>query len=158
VRLLLSYDAGRPGEISPTNLDYLNPIGRNQDYHAAVGSSFSPMIMTTGHPAYDPEFSSKKPLLFFTHLVPRIASFFRTNQPITPDLYLMTWDGSPSGLSTPLKVILDSKPVILEQASAHQMCVTQNYVLIFNFCLVLSAGSLIKPVIQLLFLLATARL
>ncbi|QHG20491.1 carotenoid oxygenase family protein [Nostoc sp. ATCC 53789] len=151
VRLLLSYDAGRPGEISPTNLDYLNPIGRNQNYHAAVGSSFSPMIMTTGHPAYDPEFSSEKPLLFFTHLVPRIASFFRTNQPITADLYLMTWDGTSSGLSTPLKVILDSKPVILEQASAHQMCVTRNYVLIFNSCLVLSAGSLIKPVIQLLF-------
>ncbi|MFN6567917.1 carotenoid oxygenase family protein [Dendronalium sp. ChiSLP03b] len=151
VRLLLSYDAGRPGEVSPSDLNYLNPIGRNQDYHAAVGSSFKPMIMTTGHPAYDPEFAPEQPLLFFTHLVPRIASFFRTNQPITADLYLMTWDGTVSNPTTPMQVIFDGKPVILEQASAHQMCVTRNYVLIFNACLVLSAGSLIEPVIQIVF-------
>lgn len=151
VRLIVSYDAGRPGEINPTNLDYLHPIGRPQDYHTAVGSSFQPMIMTTGHPAYDPEFTPEKPLLFFTHLVPRIASFFRTNQPITADLYLMCWDGSSNNPTTPMQVVLESKPVILEQASAHQMCVTRNYVLIFNACLVLSSGSLLKPITQLIF-------
>ncbi len=151
VRLLLSYDAGRPSEVSPINLDYLNPIGRHQDYHAAVSSSFQPMIMTTGHPAYDPEFVAEKPLLFFTHLVPRIASFLQANQLIKADLYLMSWDGTTSGPTIPMQVILDDKPVILEQASAHQMCVTRNYLLIFNACLGLSAGSLIKPVAQLVF-------
>jgi hypothetical protein len=101
--------------------------------------------MTTGHPVYDPE----NALLFYTHLVPRVASFLKPSQPITADLYLMTWDGGVAGSSRPRRAMWQGQPVVLEQASAHQMCLTRNYVLIFNACLVLSVGSILEPVLSL---------
>jgi hypothetical protein len=101
--------------------------------------------MTTGHPVYDPE----NALLFYTHLVPRVASFLRPSQPITADLYLMTWDGGVTGPSRPMRAMWQGQPVVLEQASAHQMCLTRHCVLIFNACLVLSVGSFLGPGLSL---------
>lgn len=149
-RVLLSYDAGRPVEISPLTLEHLTPVGRSRDYHAAVGSSFSPMIMTSGHPVYDPDFEPGKPRLLFTNIVPRVADFLSVNKPIRADLYLMTWDGGPGEPTPPLRVTVDGKPVILRHASVHQLCVTRNYLVVFNANLVLNTASLLEPLAPLM--------
>ena len=148
-RVLLSYDAGRPVEISPLTLEHIAPIGRSNRYHAAVGSSFSPMIMTSGHPVYDPDFEPGKPRLLFTNIVPRVADFLSVNKPIRADLYLMTWDGGPGEPTPPLRVTVAGKPVILRHASVHQLCLTRNYLVIFNANLVLNTASLLEPLAPL---------
>ncbi len=149
-RVLLSYDAGRPVEISPLTLEHLSPVGRSSDYHAAVGSSFSPMIMTSGHPVYDPDFEPGQPRLLYTNIVPRVADFLNLNKPIRADLYLMTWDGGPSKPSRPLRITVDGEPEILRHASVHQLCLTRNYLVIFNANLVLNTASLIEPLTPLI--------
>mgnify|MGYP000665072018 CR=1 FL=1 len=148
-RVLLSYDAGRPVEVSPLTLEHLSPVGRSRDYHAAVGSSFSPMIMTSGHPVYDPDFAPGQPRLLYTNIVPRVADFLNVNKPIRADLYLMTWDGA-GPPTAPIRVTVDGKPVILRHASVHQLCLTRNYLVIFNANLVLNTASLIEPLTPLL--------
>jgi len=148
-RLLLSYDAGRPVEVSPRTLDHITPVGRPSDYHAAVGSSFSPMIMTSGHPVYDPDFEPGRPRLLYSNIVPRVADFLNVNQPIRADLYLTTWDGGPAPPTQPLRVTVDGKGVILSHASVHQLCLTRNYLVIFNANLVLNTSSLIEPLTPL---------
>lgn len=148
-RMLLSYDAGRPVEVSPLTLEHLSPVGRSGDYHAAVGSSFSPMIMTSGHPVYDPDFEPGQPRLLYTNIVPRVADFLNVNKPIRADLYLMTWDGA-APPTPPMRVTVDGKPVILRHASVHQICLTRNYLIVFNANLVLNTASLIEPLTPLL--------
>ncbi|MCU0684658.1 MAG: carotenoid oxygenase family protein [Polyangiaceae bacterium] len=150
VRLLLSYDAGRPIEVNPETLEYVTPVGRATNYHAAVGSLFGPMIMTTGHPVYDPDFDRGRPRLIYTNLVPRVTSFFTFNTPVSADLYLVTWDGGQEGPTPPLRVCEGGKPVVLAQASAHQICLTANYVVVMQATLVLDTASLLKPLSPLL--------
>jgi hypothetical protein len=148
-RVLLSYDAGRPVEVSPLTLEHLSPVGRSADYHAAVGSSFSPMIMTSGHPVYDPDFEPGQPRLLYTNIVPRVADFLNVNKPIRADLYVMTWDGA-GPPTPPMRVMVDGQPVILRHASVHQICLTRNYLVIFNANLVLNTASLLEPLTPLL--------
>lgn len=148
-RVLLSYDAGRPVEVSPLTLEHLSPVGRSGDYHAAVGSSFSPMIMTSGHPVYDPDFEPGQPRLLYTNIVPRVADFLSVNKPIRADLYVMTWDGA-GPPTPPMRVLVGGQPVILPHASVHQLCLTRNYLVIFNANLVLNTASLIEPLTPLL--------
>ncbi|HEU4410288.1 MAG TPA: hypothetical protein VFS43_33845, partial [Polyangiaceae bacterium] len=150
VRLLLSYDAGRPIEVNPESLGYVTPVGRTTNYHAAVGSLFGPMIMTTGHPVYDPDFDRGRPRLLYTNLVPRVTSFFTVNTPVSADLYLVTWDGGREGPTPPLRVCEGGKPVVMAQASAHQICMTRNYVVVMQATLVLDTASLLKPLSPLL--------
>ncbi|HEU4537712.1 MAG TPA: carotenoid oxygenase family protein, partial [Polyangiaceae bacterium] len=150
VRLLISYDAGRPIEVNPQTLEYVTPVGRATNYHAAVGSLFGPMIMTTGHPVYDPDFDRGRPRLVYTNLVPRVTSFFTFNTPVSADLYLLTWDGGREGPTPPLRVCENGKPVVLAQASAHQICLTANYVVVMQATLVLDTASLLKPLSPLL--------
>ncbi len=150
VRLLLSYDAGRPIEVNPETLEYVTPVGRATNYHAAVGSLFGPMIMTTGHPVYDPDFERGRPRLVYTNLVPRVTSFFTVNTPVSADLYLVTWDGGREGPTPPLRVYEGGKPVVMAQASAHQICLTANYIVVMQATLVLDTASLLKPLSPLL--------
>lgn len=149
-RMLLTYDAGRPVEASPVDLDVISPVGRLRDYHAAARGVFSPMIMTTGHPAYDPEFEPGRPRLVYTNLVPRIDTFLRPDAPVRADLYLVTWDGEPPGPTAPMRVRVDGRPVIMEHASAHQLCLTRDHVVILGSTLVLGVASLINPLRPLL--------
>ncbi len=54
------------------------------------------MIMTSGHPVYDPEPSpdGAHGTLIYTHLVPRALDLLHPSQrSIRADLYVMTWDG-----------------------------------------------------------------
>lgn len=151
-RMLMTYDAGRPSEIDPRSLAHVTPVGNISQYMPAVKSSFSPMIMTTGHPVYDPEPSTDCPQgrLVYAHLVPRALDLVDPSQRcIRADLYVMSWDGT-SRPSRPLRVCVDGEPVLLDQASAHQICLTRDHVVIFNATLVLNGSALAEPLLALL--------
>ena len=148
-RLIVSYDAGTPNEFSPGSLEHVTPVGRAESYLAAVGSSFSPMIMTTGHPVYDPAFEPGAPRLLYTHLVPRVVDFLHADRRIRADLHLMTWDGEHAP-TPPIRVHVDGEPVLLEQASAHQVCLTRDHVVVFNANLVLNTAALVEPLLELI--------
>ncbi len=150
VRMLLTYDAGRPVETSPVDLDVISPVGRLRDYHAAARGVFSPMIMTTGHPVYDPAFEPGRPRLIYTNLVPRIDTFLRPSAPVRADLYVVTWDGEMPGPTAPMRVHVDGRPVVMEHASAHQICLTRDHVVLLGSTLVLGVASLINPLRPLL--------
>jgi hypothetical protein len=146
-RLLMTYDAGRPSEIDPRSFSPVATVGDNSAYIPAVNSSFSPMIMTSGHPVYDPEPSAGCPQgsLFYTHLVPRALDLLQPSQRcIRADLYVMRWDGT-SSPSAPLRVCVGGEPVLLDQASAHQICLTRDHIVVFNATLVLNAAALGDP-------------
>lgn len=57
-RMLATYEAGRPWEINPENLDVIAPVGKSEDYDSMVPSWFwryvFPAAMTTAHPVFDP--------------------------------------------------------------------------------------------------------
>ncbi|WP_083457140.1 carotenoid oxygenase family protein [Sandaracinus amylolyticus] len=151
-RLVVSYDAGRPTEIDPRALCHVSPIGSARDYETAVGSSFSPMIMTSGHPVYDPAFDSGRPALLFTNVVPRVLDFVTpfSQRIVRGDLYVTAWDGSSRGPARPIRVHVDGDPVTMEQASAHQICLTRDHLLVFNANLVLNTSALAEPILGLL--------
>lgn len=151
-RVLMAYDAGRPSEIDPRSLTHITPVGETSQYRSAVKSSFSPLIMTSGHPVYDPEPTAECPQgrLFYTHLVPRALDLVHPSQrAIRADLYVMRWDGA-SKPSRPLRVCVDGEPVLLDQASAHQICLTRDHIVIFNATLVLNGSALAEPIFALL--------
>ncbi len=151
-RVLMTYDAGRPSEIDPRSFSHVAPVGETSHYMPAVKSSFSPMIMTSGHPVYDPEPSADCPRgrLVYTHLVPRALDLMHPSQrSIRADLHVMSWDGE-SSPSRPLRVCVDGEPVLLDQASAHQICLTREHIVIFNATLVLNGSALAEPILALL--------
>jgi len=151
-RLVLSYDAGRPTEINPRALAHVGPVGGTHDYESASASSFSPMILTTGHPVHDPDFDSGRPALLFTNIVPRVLDFLRPSaqRAVRGDLYVTAWDGTSEAPARPVRVHVDGQPVILEQASAHQLCLTRNHLLVFNANLALNTWVLAEPLLGLL--------
>ncbi|MCP3137778.1 carotenoid oxygenase family protein [Pyxidicoccus xibeiensis] len=151
-RLVVSYDAGRPTEVNPRELSQVGPVGGTQDYESSVGSSFSPMILTTGHPVYDPDFDSGRPALLFTNVVPRVLDFLTpsSQRAVRGDLFVTTWDGSSHGPARPLRVHVDGEPVTMEQASAHQLSLTRDHLLVFNSNLVLNTWALVEPILGLL--------
>lgn len=151
-RVVLSYDAGRPTEINPRDLSHVSPVGGTRDYEAAVGSSFSPMIMTTGHPVFDPDFDSGRPSLLFTNVVPRVLDFISPVQQrvIRGELYVTGWDGTGRAPARPIRVFVDGDPVTMEQASAHQLALTRDHLLVFNANLVLNTSALAEPILGML--------
>jgi hypothetical protein len=148
-RLVLSYDAGRPTELDPRALTHVAPVGGTRDYESAVGSSFSPMILTTGHPVYDPSFDAGRPSLLFANVVPRVLDFLSPSaqRAVRGDLYVTAWDGTSGAPARPMRVHVDGAPVTMEQASAHQLCITRNHLLVFNANLMLNTWVLAEPLL-----------
>lgn len=55
-RLLACYDAGRPWEIDPVNLETITPIGANSEWVASTPAKAFPfgIVQSTAHPSFDP--------------------------------------------------------------------------------------------------------
>jgi all-trans-8'-apo-beta-carotenal 15,15'-oxygenase len=52
-RLFLGYDAGRPVEIDPTTLEFLTPVGANDEWLQAAPGLLEPLCAVAAHPAPD---------------------------------------------------------------------------------------------------------
>ncbi|RZS93481.1 carotenoid oxygenase family protein [Aquimarina brevivitae] len=58
LRMLATFDAGRPFEFDAEKINVITPIGRNKFWRSGTPPFFYdpfPMFLTTAHPAYDPE-------------------------------------------------------------------------------------------------------
>lgn len=150
-RLFVTYDAGRPAEISPQTLDFMSPVGRSCEYRCSIDGVVSPLILTTGHPVYDPDFDAKgRGRLLLTNMVMRISSLLHLNRAARADLYVLTWDGE-GPLTSPLRVRVGGKPVVLEQSSTHQLCITRDYLVIIETSLSLGPSSVLRPLLPAIF-------
>lgn len=149
VRLVVAYDAGRPLEIDPRAFSMVGPVGHATNYRSCTGGTFGPVVLTSGHPVYDPAFPLG-PRLLIANLMPRVTSFFTPNRPIASELHLVTWDGE-GPPTRPIRVTEGGRPLVLHQASAHQMLVTRRYVIIVNASLVIDAASMLSPMLGALF-------
>ncbi len=56
IRLLVTYDAGRPYEIDTETLEVVTPIGTNQEWQSEINGYSVPFqgFLSTAHPAFDP--------------------------------------------------------------------------------------------------------
>lgn len=54
-RLFIGYDAGRPVEVDPETLEYLTPIGANDEWFQAAPGVLEPLVAVAAHPAADEE-------------------------------------------------------------------------------------------------------
>lgn len=52
-RLFIGYDAGRPVEVDPETLEYLTPIGANDEWFQAAPGVLEPLVAVAAHPAAD---------------------------------------------------------------------------------------------------------
>jgi all-trans-8'-apo-beta-carotenal 15,15'-oxygenase len=52
-RLFIGFDAGRPVEVDPVTLDYVTPVGANNEWMHGVGAPVEPLTMVAAHPAAD---------------------------------------------------------------------------------------------------------
>ena len=50
-RLFVGYDAGRPLEVDPETLDYLTPVGANDEWLQATPALVEPLVSVAAHPA-----------------------------------------------------------------------------------------------------------
>ncbi len=52
-RLFVGYDAGRPIEVDPETLEYLTPVGANDEWLQGVPGLLEPLVAVAAHPAPD---------------------------------------------------------------------------------------------------------
>jgi|GEM_PF-3083296 len=52
-RLFIGYDAGRPVEVDPETLEFLTPVGANDEWFQAVPGLLEPLCAVAAHPAAD---------------------------------------------------------------------------------------------------------
>ncbi len=52
-RLFIGYDAGRPVEVDPETLEYLTPVGANDEWFQAAPGVLEPLVAVAAHPAAD---------------------------------------------------------------------------------------------------------
>lgn len=81
-RLFLGYDAGRPVEVDAETLDFVSPIGANDEWHQDVPGLLEPLIAVAAHPGVDVDESA----LYF-------ANYSQMSLPgEKPEAYLARWD------------------------------------------------------------------
>ncbi len=132
-RLLTGYDAARPVEVDPATLEPATVVGSRQSWKpAAFGRHPFPLVMGTGHPAWD---SVTHEMFLVNYSLGLARSGSR------PFTHLMRWDGEREPEAWPL-VDPGGRPVVIEQ-SVHQMAVTERWVLLMDTAFRLSFHALL---------------
>ena len=125
-RLMATYDAGRPWEISPDLLELTVPLGTHDQWRPMIppltnAQRFQSQSMSTAHPTYDPH-TREMFSVNFAPLVPGLSA--------EPFFDVMWWgdDG-----------VVNCAPIVDEQGapciitmSCHQMHVTERYVVLID--------------------------
>lgn len=121
-RLLAGYDAARPIEVDPLTLEAATAVGSRRSWRAAALAKHPfPLVMGTGHPAWD----SVTREMFFVNYSLGLAK--PSSRAFT---HLLRWDGEREPESWSL-VDPAGRPVVIEQ-SVHQMAVSERWVLLMD--------------------------
>ena len=78
-RLFVGYDAGRPIEVDPDSMEYLTPVGGNDEWYQSAPGLFEPAISVAAHPA--PDYEEHR--LYFVNYSPL---------PIGGETHVAAWD------------------------------------------------------------------
>src|SRR5262249_40385561 len=140
-RLLLTYDAGRPYEIDPLTLEVLGPMGAAAEWAAEVfQSSPFPMILSAGHPFWDPPTRELFTISYGRSLASMgphperigwLGPQLWSHQGGVPDSFthLVRWNGA-GALEHWQLLGPDGTEVQISQ-SVHQVAVTRNWIVLF---------------------------
>lgn len=137
-RVVTTVDAGRPWEIDPKTLLPKSPVGTLDDYRPVIelpdapDQPLCPLTITSAHPPYDPHTGEFYGIAFSLVPIPGMT-FCELHQ----------WDGSGELRKTPI-ISGDGSPVLISQ-SAHQMCVTRDYIVVLDASITLETGKLLNP-------------
>ena len=136
-RLIATVDGGRPWEIDPASLRPITPVGRLDDYRPMMEFTdfdrfVCPYTVTTAHPPYDR----------------RTGEYYGVSLSIVPVpgmIYceMVVWDGRSDMKRVPI-LTPDLSPLLISQ-SAHQICVSRDYVVIIDSSSTIEAGKLLNP-------------
>jgi all-trans-8'-apo-beta-carotenal 15,15'-oxygenase len=81
-RLFVGYDAGRPVEVDPETLDFITPVGANDEWMQGAPGILEPLCAVAAHPAPDVE----ERTLYF-------VNYSQISPPdVAADTYLARWD------------------------------------------------------------------
>ena len=135
-RLLACYDPARPVEVDPSTLEPATVVGARRSWTpAAFARHTFPLVMGTGHPAWDPRTHE----VFFVNF-----GLGRRSRSLTgPRAFtrLLRWTGEDEPEAWSL-VDPSGRPVIIEQ-SVHQMAVSERWVLLMDTAFKLSLHALL---------------
>ncbi|MHC4832122.1 MAG: carotenoid oxygenase family protein, partial [Planctomycetota bacterium] len=147
-RLLVTYDAGRPFEIDPVTLEVVTAVGWNHEWHPALQStgllssimgSVFPLVQTSAHPVWD----DRTRELFTLNFGNQGIQFVGVS--VLGDTFtdLIRWDGQ--GALERFELVDDRGRKIRIAQSAHQIQVTQDYVLVMDCAFSMEMEKMINP-------------
>jgi carotenoid cleavage dioxygenase-like enzyme len=125
-RLMATYDAGRPWEISPDNLELTTPLGTHEQWRPMIppltdAQRFQSQSMSTAHPTYDPH-TREMFSVNFAPLVPGLSA--------EPFFDVMWWGDD--GVVKRAHLIDEEGEACIITMSCHQMHVTEHYVILID--------------------------
>ncbi len=125
-RLLIGYDAGRPVEVDPTTMEFVTPVGGNDEWLQALPGLLEPLCAVAAHPAPDYEEHAVWFLNYDQVALPGMA----------PEARLVRWD-----LEGPLEQwrLEGMSPY----DSIHDVKVTENHVVFCDLPFVVEPGAVL---------------
>ena len=131
-RLAISYDGGRPFEIDPISLDVVTPIGARTEWRSAlpkiagiISTSWTfDLNRATAHPFYDQNTAEFFSVNFDTTLNTGLGNFGASFL----DLVVWNLDGK---LRKHRILDKNGRRIVIKEA-VHSICVTKNFILIFD--------------------------
>ncbi len=125
-RLMATYDAGRPWEISPETLELTTPIGALDEWRPMLppltdAQRFHTQSMSTAHPAYD----ERTREVFSVNYAPEVEGVN-----IEPFFDLLWW-GDDGQVKRSALVHEDGSHCILKM-SCHQLQITERYIILID--------------------------
>ncbi len=140
-RMIVGCDPVIPTEISPRTLTVHGPVGHRREWTPFLDGTLLPMTMTSGHPFFDPNDGPTGTVYMPDLLVrPPISPWSR----VGAYPRLRTWTGS-GAVGGPFYLVSNGKLVFFEEASAHQVGTTRDYVLLAQTNVSFGLASLILP-------------
>lgn len=148
-RILATFDGGRPFELDPVTLEVVTAVGYHREWKAGldfsaipgnfIGSVF-PLVFSTAHPNFDPNTGE-----FFSVNYGSGAGIEILGNQLLGEIFtrVIRWDGQGSLQHWNL-VDESGQPVKIIQ-SAHQMQVTERYVVIQDSAFRIEPGQLFDP-------------
>jgi carotenoid cleavage dioxygenase-like enzyme len=138
-RLALAFDGGRPYEIDPVSLAVVTPIGRTSEWTPAMPPLAETIVkgpfkayMSGAHPVWD-EVTRELFAVNYTGTIPLS----------TVATYLLRWDGE--GAIERFRLLLEDGSPARITMSAHQLAVTEDYVLVVDTAFLVESEQLFFP-------------
>lgn len=131
-RLWVTSDSGRPWEVDPVSLKLLTPIGVRADWRSVAPMPWTfPLVLTSGHPAIEPDGKTAWEANFSNMSSPGAPAFFRLLRVV--DGAVRSWE---------VRDAATGEPAIITQ-SVHQMACTEHHIVVLDAAFHVEARQLV---------------